>query len=56
MNETRLEKIGMADAMMYATAMQVNVQPSHVAQCTSELLVRCVEPRRIRTKTYLAGS
>lgn len=32
------------------------VQPSHVAQCIKELLVRCLDPRKMRTKTYLLGN
>ena len=32
------------------------VQPSHVPQCMKELLVKCLDPRRIRTKTYLLGN
>lgn len=32
------------------------VQPSHVPQCIKELLVRCLDPRKMRTKTYLLGN
>lgn len=32
------------------------VQPSHVPQCMKELLVRCLDPRKMRTKTYLLGN
>lgn len=33
-----------------------HVQPSHVPQCIKELSVRCLDPRKMRTKTYLLGN
>jgi len=55
-NETRFPKMGMAEAITYAMAMTPKVHDSHADQCCHELLVRCFEPRRSRTKMYFAGS
>jgi len=54
-SEIRLLKSGIALAMIYAINAADAVQLSHTAQCVMEFEVRCLEPRRRRTKTYLAG-
>jgi len=43
-------------AMMYEQMTQPKVQASQVTQCWIELLVRCSDPRRTRTKMSFAGS
>lgn len=53
--DTRPPKIGIPLAIMYAVRVTPHVQLSHVIQWMAELEVRWVEPRRIRTKTYLLG-
>lgn len=56
MSETRLPKLGTALAMMYAMMTTAEVHDSQVIQCVTVFAVRCLEPRRMRTKRCLAGS
>jgi hypothetical protein len=54
--DTRLPKMGIALAMIYATRPVPEVQPIQTIQCVFELELRWIESRRARTKMYLAGS
>jgi hypothetical protein len=54
--DTRLPKMRVALAMIYATRPVPEVQPVQTIQCIFELELRWIESRRARTKMYLAGS
>jgi hypothetical protein len=53
---TKLEKMGIALPMMYATRVVPKVQPTHTIQCVGVFVLRWRDPRRTLTKMYLAGS
>ena len=53
-SDTRPPNAGIPLAMQYAMMVVMNVQPSQVAQCVTVLAVRCLDPRRMRMKMYLA--
>lgn len=55
MSDTRLPNLGTALAIIYATMTTPPVHESQVTQCVTVLAVRCLDPRRMRMKTYLAG-
>lgn len=54
--ETRSSKTGIPLAMTYATIVTVKVHPSQTDQWIGEFEVRCLLPRRRRTKMYLLGT
>lgn len=55
MSDTKLSNLGTALAIMYATMTVPPVQDNQVTQCVTVLAVRCLDPRKMRMKTYLAG-
>lgn len=56
MSETSPPKMGTAEAIMYDIRVMARTQRSQVVQCVREFEVRCLEPRRKRTKRSLAGN
>lgn len=55
MREVRDPNMGMALATIYAVRQMPRVQPSQVIQCVAVFAVRCLEPRKKRTRIYFPG-